>query len=96
MRRMSWQNLSKKRGSAIDLSARARLGSAALEERHTLGAPLRALMQEMNVKQINISANIHRSCQLLDEAVTLMKQLGALAVEPAADPMMVAGLLPCV
>jgi hypothetical protein len=65
MRQMSWQNLSKKRGPAIDLSARARLGRAALEElrlqqieeRYTLGAALRALMQRIIVRPMSTRIN---------------------------------------
>ena len=53
-------------------------------------------MQRVIVRPMTTSTNSPGSIRLFDWAVTLMKQLGALAVEPAADPMMVAGLLPCV
>ena len=80
--------------------SRARLGSAALEElrlqrieeRYTLGVTLRALMQAMNVRMINISANIHQHCRLFDWTATLMKHPAAVE----ADSMTAAALLPSV
>jgi hypothetical protein len=81
--------------------ARARPRSAALEklrlqrieERYTLGATLRALMQRMIVRLMNISAHTQRLCQLFGWAVTLMKHPPP---PPPDEKPIAAGLLPSV